>query len=404
MGKIKNKKKVVIIGGGFAGIAAAKTFLRLAPGSFDVSLVDKNDYHLFLPALWKAALTESQPSEVFSSVAIPFGDIFRDGGIKFYKREFREVLFDEYKVILTNQVALEYDYLILSMGAGPDFKKIPGAKERAMPLRNFEDAVRIKSAIDDIFRTKPKKENIAILVAGGGLTGVETAGRAAGYVQALAREHGHPASSVSVKLAHSGANILPEAKVTFRNICVKALASSGVVFVLNSRIKEVEKDRVIFENGEFENYDVLVWTVGAEPNDTINGQKLGINAGFGAGIYKNVFMVGDAAASGAAEFFADRGGTAQSAIKQGKFVARKIIRMSNKIFFSAFFGLFFSKYRPARPKVLLSVGNYFAADLGFAVFGGRMARIIKLGAYFTYFLSILPYKKAVEMMRKYDNL
>ena len=170
------RQRVLVLGGGFAGIGAAQA---LKKSDVDVVLVDKHDYHTFQPLLYQVAtgLLE-QPA-----VGHPIRDLFhKQDNIRIHQDrvtgidlEKREVTFDEIE-------PLTYDYLVLGLGAEVNFFGVEGAADHAFPLYTLADAVRLKNHVLGKWEKADREPALVddgalnIVVVGGGPTGVETAG------------------------------------------------------------------------------------------------------------------------------------------------------------------------------------------------------------------------------------
>jgi NADH:ubiquinone reductase (H+-translocating) len=354
------KKQLIIAGGGFSGVTLARELLKAAPERFDITLIDRNDYQLFYPALFKAATGPVDPSVAFEVSAIKFKDIFAGQNIKIIKGELAEVMPEQNKINLkprgSSRPKLNYDYLVLALGSE---SKIQGLK-----LLSFEDALSLKNTLEEIFKTKAKHREINIVVVGGGLTGCELMAYLVRYGRKLADEFGHPQESLHFKLAEAGTTILPSASSWVRKKAGEYLGSLGVKIMLNTRLGDADK----------ESADLLVWTVGAKPS----------------------FLL-EQVPEGTGNIFITEAPTAQEAIRQGKYLAKVLKCIAIK------------KRRPRYKKgksiyVAEFDGNIAFADLGFIKLQGRWAKWLHLVAFLRYFTGVLSFNKAVAWLKKYNNL
>jgi NADH dehydrogenase len=397
------KKKIIIIGGGFAGVNLAKHVLNYAPKRFSITLVDKNDYHLFTPGLFKAATSLKEPSVVFPAITINYEDIFKNQKIKILKSSLKSVDFKNSKVSLTGNKVLNYDYLVLAMGAKPDFKRVIGAEKFALPLKTFEDAIKIKSKIEDVLKHKSKRDQISIVIAGGGLTGTELAGQLNYFVDELAKKYSHPHGSVYLKVVQSGEHIIPTASSWMRKKIEERLRGLGVEILLNAKIKEIHRDKIIFQNGASEKYDILIWTIGVSPNINMD---LSPTPTLRSGRHRNVFVIGDVLCNYNYPGAGSRGGTAQIAIDQAEYVANTIFKL-NKITAPLVWHLRgnIPDYKPITSRFVNGIGkDYGLADLGLFKFKGKFACRLRNLIYLNYFTRILSLRKAFKVYKNYKAL
>src|SRR5262245_5582331 len=169
------RPRVVVLGGGFAGIGAAQ---KLHKADVDVVLVDKNDYHTFQPLLYQVATgLVDQPS-----VGHPIRDLFDDqDNARIHKDRVTAIDLDKREVQFAALGSVGYDYLVLGLGAEVNFFGVEGA-EHALPMYTLVDAVRLKDHVLGKWEAADKDPSpiedgaLNIVVVGGGPTGVETAG------------------------------------------------------------------------------------------------------------------------------------------------------------------------------------------------------------------------------------
>ena len=137
---VSDRPRVVIAGAGFGGLWAART---IAPFDVDVLLIDQNNYHIFLPLLYQVAAAELEPEEI----AYPVRSILRGlPNVQFALTKV-ERMDPKAKLVKTENRTIRYDYLVLSTGSVPEFFRISGADEHALPLKTLEDGIAIRSQI-----------------------------------------------------------------------------------------------------------------------------------------------------------------------------------------------------------------------------------------------------------------
>ena len=205
-------KKVVIVGAGYAGIAAALHLNRKGKkDGVEVTIIDRNPYHTLLTELHEVAGNRQDED----SVRIPLKEIFRDTRVNIVTDNINKFDFDA-KVFTGDRGSYTYDYAILALGSSPAFYGIPGMKENAFTLWSFDDAVKIREHIKDCFARASKTQDpaerarlLTFTVGGAGFTGVEMIGELAHWVKPLCRAHGIDRKEVRLVLLDMLKRVLP---------------------------------------------------------------------------------------------------------------------------------------------------------------------------------------------------
>ena len=173
---MSRRPRIIIVGAGFGGLWAARA---LAQAEADVYLLDKNNYHAFLPLLYQVAAAEIEPEQV----AYPVRSILRQlRNVHFVMTEVTG--FDlAQRVVYTTRQTYPYDYLVLATGSRAHFFGVPGAEEYAYPIKTIQQAVHLRhrilrsfeEAADEEDRDR-RRQRLTFVIVGGGATGVEYAG------------------------------------------------------------------------------------------------------------------------------------------------------------------------------------------------------------------------------------
>src|SRR5215475_11245602 len=194
------RPRVLILGGGFAGIGAAR---KLADADVDVVVVDKHDYHTFQPLLYQVAtgLLE-QPA-----VGHPLRDLFhKQPNARVHQATVAEIDLDAHEVRFTEMEPLGYEYLVIGVGAEVNFFGVDGAAEHGFPLYTLSDAVRLRDHVLRTWESADRSPSVVedgalnIVVVGGGPTGVETAGALAELYKGVFRKDYPDISSEQAKI------------------------------------------------------------------------------------------------------------------------------------------------------------------------------------------------------------
>ena len=298
--------RVVIVGGGFAGIAAARA---LVGTSATVTIIDQHNYHTFLPLLYQVATAGLEPADVAYPIRTIFGRAenisFRHGRVVGISRERSEVL-------LASGGEVPFDQLVIASGATAAYFSVPGALEYARPLYSLADARRLRNhllltleaadargALDDT--------PLNFVVVGGGPTGVEIAGAISelldiGVRRDRLRLNPDTTKIILIDLAPRLLTAFPESASTYAE---RILAEKKVEVRLNRSVTQVEKDCLHFRDGEILPATAVIWAAGVTVQGTIaatlgesgtpNG-RLRVDRDLRVVGYDNVWAIGDAAA------------------------------------------------------------------------------------------------------------
>jgi NADH:ubiquinone reductase (H+-translocating) len=300
------RPRVLVLGGGFAGIGAAQ---KLHKSDVDVVLVDKNDYHTFQPLLYQVAtgLLE-QPA-----VGHPIRDLFHgQDNARLHKDRVRAIDLDKREVQFDELGSVGYDYLVFGLGAEVNFFGVEGAAEHAFPLYTLSDAVRLKNQILRLWEAADKDPSLIdvgalnIVVVGGGPTGVETAGALAElYTGEFRKDYpdiGEEAARIT--LVEAGPEIFSMFKPELRNYAVEALTKRGVEVTTGEVVESIAPQRVKLKSGTELKAHTLVWGAGLQGNALVQalglelerGNRIPVDAELRLPSHPEVFVVGDVAA------------------------------------------------------------------------------------------------------------
>lgn len=260
-----NKKKIVVVGGGFAGVNFIK---RLAKNdAFDIILVDVNNYNFFPPLLYQVATGFLEPS----SISYPFRKFLRShANVHFRMAALKEVVPSENKLILSNG-DLQYDILVMATGAATNFFGNENVKQHAIPMKTLSDALAMRNILlnrlEEATRTPDndlKRKLLTLVVAGAGPTGVEVSGMFAEMRQSIIRkdypELGRGLSEII--LVDGGNAVLGPMSVESQNYSKASLEKLGVKIMLNTRVKDFDGDTVFLIDGTTIETKNLIWAAG----------------------------------------------------------------------------------------------------------------------------------------------
>lgn len=277
------RPRVVIVGGGFGGLWAARRLAR--SGRVDVVLVDRNNYHTFLPLLYQVAAAEIEPEQI----AYPLRGVFRrQDRVSVALAEVRGVD-GARRVLHTDGPDIPYDHLILAPGSLTSFFGVPGAAENAYTLKSLEDAVRLRNHILACFEraslTEDPARRAALLtftVVGGGPTGVEFAGALAELVRTpLARDFPELAGKTPARivLLEAADGLLTGFPEQLRTYARDRLALMGVEVRTKAGVAEVGPTDVRLGDGMRIATCTVAWTAGVRGHDVAAAMGLPVGRG-----------------------------------------------------------------------------------------------------------------------------
>jgi NADH:ubiquinone reductase (H+-translocating) len=301
----ERRPRVLILGGGFAGVGAAR---ELKDAEADVVLVDKHNYHTFQPLLYQLATDLLERD----AVGHPLRDLFHEqpnlavhqAAVTAIDLDRREVHFD-----LIEPIA--YDYLVLALGAQVNFFGTGGASEHAFPMYTLPDAVRLQEHILRKWETADRDPRIVddgalnIVVVGGGPTGVESAGALGELYQGdLVKDFPDvPPDKARITLVEAGPELFGMFKPNLRRYAADALAQRGVDVLVGQQVASITPTRVTLKSGKVLQAHTLVWGAGLQAHpiatslgvELERGNRIPVGPILSVGGRPEVFAVGDIA-------------------------------------------------------------------------------------------------------------
>ena len=325
-----NKPKVVILGGGFGGLAAARALHKAA----DVTVVDRHNYQTFLPLLYQV----STAGLAADHVAYPIRGALRKTPVKFRMGSPISIDHKNKEVKLDSSELLKFDHLIVALGSVTADFGIPGVSEFTLGMKSVAEALNIRAEImrrfEDLCRFEDETK-LSITVIGGGPTGVEMAGAIAELIRGpLKSDQAQAASHISISLIEAGPRLLPPFAPSLSARTKKDLEKLGVKVLLNAAVQEVEHRKIKLKDGSTIASEITIWAAGVKGNDAIAqlnlptaGTRVAVEPTMQVKNYPHIWALGDIAAS------VDKNGNqlpmvAPVAIQQGKFIAKQIARVS----------------------------------------------------------------------------
>jgi NADH dehydrogenase len=269
-----NLPKVVVVGGGFGGLWAARA---LARARVEILILERNNYHTFLPLIYQVAAAELEPEDV----AYPVRNILRKlPNVRMEMVDVETIDIPMHR-IRTSKRSIPYDYLILANGSEASFFGITGASEYAFPLKTLEDAITLRNNILYSFEMAIQEEDseqrrrmLTFTIVGGGPTGVEIAGALAELIRGpLMKDYPDlDSKEIRMVLIEASDNLLPGFPECCRNYSSSRLRQMGIEMYVESPVTQVTRDSIRLKNGQVIPTQTVVWTAG------IRGASLAQNA------------------------------------------------------------------------------------------------------------------------------
>jgi NADH dehydrogenase len=333
-------RRVVILGAGFGGIAAADRLTRRLRSHRDVEvvLVDRDNYHLFTPMLYQVATGGTVPNNIIFAarlIATRHDFHFRSDAVTDFDLERR--------LVLTEHGPLSYNYLVVALGSVNNFFGIAGAAEHTYPLKSLADAITIRNRVIDCFEMAARETDerrrralLRFLVVGAGATGVE-------FVASLQDAIAHSLfpvypeiapEEVSVELVEALPEILRGMPRGLADRAQRVLEGRGVLVRLNTAVAEIGGDFVRTKDGETIEAHTVVWAAGVKavplaaklPGEKARDGRVAVDDHLRLPDHPEVFVLGDCARSipPGAEDGKPLPPNAPVAIQQGEYVADQV--------------------------------------------------------------------------------
>jgi len=325
-----NRPKVVILGGGFGGLAAARALYKHA----DVTVVDRHNYQTFLPLLYQV----STAGLAADHVAYPIRGALRKTSVKFRMASPINIDHRNKEVKLDSSETLKFDHLIVALGSVTADFGIPGVKEFALGMKSVSEALTIRAEImrrfEDLCRFEDDTK-FSVTVIGGGPTGVEMAGAIAELIRGpLKSDQAQVAKNINVTLIEAGPRLLPPFAPSLSERTKKDLEKLGVKVLLNTAVKELAHRKIFLKDGTSLQSEVTIWAAGVKGADAMKDLNLPIEANRVAveptmqvKNYPYLWALGDIAGAKGKDG-SPLPMVAPVAIQQGKFIAKQIKRIS----------------------------------------------------------------------------
>ncbi|KAA0993701.1 NAD(P)/FAD-dependent oxidoreductase [Dyadobacter aurulentus] len=391
-------KKVVIIGGGFAGINLAQKLSK--DKDFEITLVDKNNYNFFPPLLYQVATGFLEAS----NISYPFRKFFQGKeNLRFSLGAFQEV-FPEQNRVSTESGDIYYDYLVFATGTQTNYFGMENVRKNAVPMKTVQDALALRNHIlwnkekaSKIPDLAERKKMLSIVVAGAGPTGVEVSGMLAEMHKGIFKKD-YPElkrEEVEIYLVDALPVVLNPMSKKSQEETLAELKGLGINVLLDHAVKDFQDDVVTFANGRTIETKTLIWTSGVTavelpglPKDVLGtGKRVLVDNYNRVKGFTNIFALGDICLiEGDPGFPKGHPQLAQVAIQQGRNLAKNFSRMQAGKPLSGF------RYTDKGTMAIIGV-NKAVADLPGLHFKGFIAYFLWL---VVHLFSLIRYRNQVK--------
>ena len=326
-----NRPKVVVLGGGFGGLTAARNLSKFA----DVTVVDRHNFQTFLPLLYQV----STAGLAADHVAYPIRGALKKTGAKFCMASPIAIDHRNKEIKLDSSEVLSFDHLVVALGSATSDFGIPGVSEYALGMKSVTEALTIRAEVmrrfEDLCRFKDDT-TFNVTVVGGGPTGVEMAGALAELKRGpLKSDEPNAAANMRVRIIEASSRLLPPFAESLSARTKKDLEKLEVEVLLNSAVKKVEHRKIELSDGKIIDSEITIWAAGVTGSPAITKLNLPTERGrikvektLQVSNYPYIWAIGDNAGA------IDKTGkflpmVAPVAIQQGKFLAKQIKRISD---------------------------------------------------------------------------
>lgn len=329
--------RIVIVGGGFAGLSLART---LSGKQFQVVLIDKHNYHTFQPLLYQVATAGLEPD----AIAFPLRKIFKKHNNFFFRMAVVKNVVADKNTLETSIGNIAYDHLIIATGSKTNYFGIEGMEEQSMAMKTVPEALNLRSLILQNFEKAlltadlaKQRSLMSFVIIGAGPTGVELAG-ALGELKTHVLAKDYPdldLRTMQIHLIEAAPRVLAPMNPVSSAKAAQYLKDLEVHIWLDTAVKDVQGNKVITNKGKVFETDNIIWTagvvgaaIGGVDEALTRPNRIEVNEYNQVKGHTNIFAIGDVAQMNTPDTPKGHPMLAQVAIQQGKLLAKNIVKLS----------------------------------------------------------------------------
>jgi len=298
-------ERVVILGGGFAGIELAK---KLSSKKFQVVLLDKNNYHQFQPLFYQVATAGLEPS----AISFPFRKLFQKNKHFHFRIATVEGVDTANQEVYSDIGIIKYDKLVVAMGATTNFYNNAQIEANVLPLKSTSEALNLRNTLFNTFEkallessVAKRKALLTIVIVGGGATGVEVSGSLAD-MRRLILPKDYPEinfDEMEIYLVDGAERLLSGMKEHASQKAKEYLQKLGIKLIQKAHVTSFDGSTLVLGNGEAIDTHTVIWAAGVkanalkgiEPELILPNNRISVNEYNQVNSYSNVFALGDIA-------------------------------------------------------------------------------------------------------------
>ena len=328
-------ERVVILGGGFAGIELAK---KLSSKKYQIVLLDKNNYHQFQPLFYQVATAGLEPS----AISFPFRKLFQKNKQFHFRMTSVEGVDTPNQEVYTDIGVIKYDKLVVAMGATTNFYNNAQIEANVLPLKSTAEALNLRNTLFNTFEKALLESNAAkrkalltVVIVGGGATGVEVSGSLAD-MRKLILPKDYPEinfDEMEIYLVDGAERLLSGMKEHASQKAKEYLQKLGIQLIQKAHVTSYDGSTLVLGNGEAIETHTVIWAAGVKANALkgiemeliLPNNRISVNEYNQVNSYSNVFALGDIASmSSDVPYPKGHPQVAQVAIQQARFLARNL--------------------------------------------------------------------------------
>lgn len=339
--KMAELHKIVILGGGFAGLYAALELEKSLAGNpnIEVTLVNRENFFLFTPMLHEVAAGDLD----LTNIVNPARKLLKH--VSFFEGQVQKIDLDERRVTVEHGFdghahELPFDQIVLALGSTTHFFKLPGIEENALTMKSLSDAVKLRNRLialleeaDTECSANARRDLLSVTVAGAGFAGVETLASINDFLRHSMRFYRNLSEEyLRLTLIHPGDVILPELSSRLGKYAQRKLEERGIEVLAHSRVTSYDGEVVELADGKQIPSRTLIWTAGTMPHPLIGmlpcakeRGRLKVTAELAVPDWPGVWALGDCALVPDLSNGKVCPPTAQHALRQGKVAAQNIL-------------------------------------------------------------------------------